>query len=150
MFAAATSFFARTQVSQNYNFASPSSGGSGSRSSTPGPNGSPNPAAPAAYSPPLNIGPWKVQSATHKVNGKRVSVWTFDKRSPEIERLNPLAKETTLNTLKAEAAALSRLRHPSILGMNLDYIISTCLNMVQKWSNPLKRLAVNSCLPLRL
>jgi SCY1-like protein 2 len=43
-----------------------------------------------------------VQSATHKVTGKRVSVWTFDKRSAEIDRLSPMAKEKSMDVLKAE------------------------------------------------
>ncbi|KAJ7074317.1 kinase-like domain-containing protein [Mycena amicta] len=101
MFAAATSFFARTAISQSYNLTTPSA--PGSRSSTPGPSGSSSP----SYSPPLSIGLWRVQSATHKVTNKRVSVWSFDKRSPEMERL----------LLKAEASSLTRLRHPSILEM---------------------------------
>ncbi|KAJ7197216.1 kinase-like domain-containing protein [Mycena pura] len=111
MFAVATSFFARTAISQSYNIASPP--GAGSRASTPAPSGT----SSATYSPPLNVGLWRVQSASHKVTNKRVSVWTFDKRSADIERLRPLAKERTLEVLKAEASALTRLRHPSILEM---------------------------------
>ncbi|KAJ6606557.1 kinase-like domain-containing protein [Mycena vulgaris] len=113
MLAAATSFFARTAISQSYNIASPP--GPASRSSTPGPAGS-SP-APLAFSPPLNVGLWRVQSASHKVTNKRCSVWSFDKRSPDMERLRPAAKERTLEVLKAEASALTRLRHPSILEM---------------------------------
>ncbi|KAJ7286048.1 kinase-like domain-containing protein [Mycena rebaudengoi] len=111
MLAAATSFFGRTAISQSYNIAT----SSGSRSSTPGPGGSSS--APAAFTPALNVGLWRVQSASHKVTNKRVSVWSFDKRSPEMERLRPVAKERTLEVLKAEASALTRLRHPSILEM---------------------------------
>ncbi|KAH8829604.1 other/SCY1 protein kinase [Flagelloscypha sp. PMI_526] len=124
MFAAVTSYLARSQVSQNYNIESSSSGfaSGSSRSSTPA-NGTSS--TPSTFSPPLNIGPWKVQSATHKVNGKRVSVWTLDKRAPEIERMNPLAKETTINTLKAEASSLSRLRHPSILETRTELVFAT-------------------------
>ncbi|KAJ7043254.1 kinase-like domain-containing protein [Mycena alexandri] len=113
MLAAATSFFARTAISQSYNIASPP--GPGSRSATPGPGSSS--AAPVAFSPPLNVGLWRVQSASHKVTNKRVSVWSFDKRSADMERLRPAAKERTLEVLKAEASALTRLRHPSILEM---------------------------------
>ncbi|KAK7693292.1 hypothetical protein QCA50_002859 [Cerrena zonata] len=65
----------------------------------------------------LQLGPWKVQSATHKVNGKRVSVWTADKRNAEMERMGPASKERMIEVLKAEAQALSRLRHPSVLEM---------------------------------
>ncbi|KAJ8699577.1 Protein kinase domain-containing protein ppk32 [Pleurotus ostreatus] len=113
MFAAATSFFARTAISQSYNIGGPSTG---SRSSTPGPS-SVSPSTPAAFSPPITVGLWKVQSASHKVTNKRVSVWSFDKRGPEMERLSPSAKDRTLEVLKAEASALGRLRHPSILEM---------------------------------
>jgi SCY1-like protein 2 len=138
MFAAATSFFARTAISQSYNIGGTSSN-AGSRSSTPGPAQSPgvnNATFSASFTPTVTIGLWKVQSASHKVTNKRVSVWTFDKRSQEMERLGPMAKERTLEVLKAEvrilfsrtirthqrtfscaqASALGRLRHPSILG----------------------------------
>ncbi|KAF5391896.1 hypothetical protein D9757_001705 [Collybiopsis confluens] len=119
MFAAATSaassFFARTNISQSYNIgynnASISSSSSGSRSSTPGPQNS----TPADS--PIVIGLWKVQGATHKVTNKRVSVWSFDKKGPDLERLGPLVRDRTLEVLKAEASALSRFRHPSILEM---------------------------------
>ncbi|KAG6909833.1 hypothetical protein DXG01_015106 [Tephrocybe rancida] len=112
MFAAATSFFARTAISQSYNIG-PSTG---SRPATPGqPSTSLN--APTPFLPSLNVGLWKVQSASHKVTNKRVSVWSFDKRGPDMERLGVPAKERTLEVMKAEASALGRLRHPSILEM---------------------------------
>ncbi|KAI0637126.1 kinase-like protein [Trametes polyzona] len=115
MFAAASSFFARTNISQSYNIG-PSA--TNSRTSTPAPAGSSNASLPSAALPsPFNVGPWRVQSATHKVTGKRVSVWSADKRSPDMERMGPASKERTLEVLKAEASALSRLRHPSILEM---------------------------------
>ncbi|KAI0361929.1 kinase-like protein [Trametes cingulata] len=115
MFAAASSFFARTNISQSYNIGTSAAG---SRTSTPGPSGTSNAALPsAALAPPFNVGPWRVQSATHKVTGKRVSVWSADKRSPDMERMGPASRERTLEVLKAEASALSRLRHPSILEM---------------------------------
>ncbi|KAJ2931423.1 hypothetical protein H1R20_g5707, partial [Candolleomyces eurysporus] len=69
------------------------------------------------FTPSFIIGLWKVQAAAHKVNGKRVSVWSFDKRGPDMERLGPAAKDRTLEVLKSEATSLSRLRHPSILEM---------------------------------
>ncbi|KAF5373040.1 hypothetical protein D9758_001726 [Tetrapyrgos nigripes] len=119
MFAAATSFFARTAISQSYNIGG-SSSNSGSRSSTPGPAQSPGPSNSTfsgSFTPTVPIGLWKVQSASHKVTNKRVSVWSFDKRSQEMERLGPMAKDRTLEVLKAEASALGRLRHPSILEM---------------------------------
>ncbi|TFK25044.1 other/SCY1 protein kinase [Coprinopsis marcescibilis] len=117
--AAANSFFGRTAISQSYNIASPSQS---SRPSTPasfGANGSGGPSAivPMPLTPPFHIGLWKVQPATHKVTNKRVSVWSFDKRGPEMERLGQAGKDRTLEVLKGEAAALSRLRHPSILEM---------------------------------
>ncbi|KAF9228683.1 kinase-like protein [Gyrodon lividus] len=111
MFAAATSFFSRTAISQSYNIGLTTNG---SRSSTPTPSGSSTPTVHS--SPPLRVGLWKVQEATHKVTNKRVSVWTFDKRA-EMEGLGPISRERVLEVMKAEAAALSRLRHPSILEM---------------------------------
>ncbi|GLB35144.1 putative protein tyrosine kinase [Lyophyllum shimeji] len=112
MLAAATSFFARSAISQSYNIG-PSSG---SRPATPG-QPSTSLHASAAFVPSLNVGLWRVQSATHKVTNKRVSVWAFDKRGPDMERLGTAARERTLEVLKAEASALGRLRHPSILEM---------------------------------
>ncbi|TFK42768.1 kinase-like protein [Crucibulum laeve] len=109
MLAAATSFFARTAISQSYDIGNTIQG---SRPSTPGSN-----AAPSPFAPSFNVGLWKVQSAAHKVTNKRVSVWNFDKRSSEVDRLGPVARERILEVLKAEASALSRLRHPSILEM---------------------------------
>ncbi|KAF9456136.1 kinase-like domain-containing protein [Collybia nuda] len=113
MLAAATSFFARTAISQSYNIGG---GSAGSRPSTPGQAGT-SVVAPPPFSPPLNVGLWRVQPAYHKVTNKRVSVWSFDKRASDIERLGPAARERTLEVLKAEASALGRLRHPSILEM---------------------------------
>ncbi|KZT26503.1 kinase-like protein [Neolentinus lepideus HHB14362 ss-1] len=118
MFAAASSFFARTNISQNYNIGTAATS---SRSATPtsGTPSGPSSSLPvaAARSPAFHVGLWRVQSASHKVTNKRVSVWSFDKRSPEMERLTAIAKEHTLSILKAEASALSRLRHPCILEM---------------------------------
>ncbi|KAL4062044.1 kinase-like domain-containing protein [Scleroderma yunnanense] len=109
MLAVATSFFSRTAISQSYNTGATNI----SRSGTPTPSGS---STPVSQAPTTRIGLWKVQGATHKVTNKRVSVWTFDKRV-EMEGLGPLSKERVLEVLKAEAASLSRLRHPSILEM---------------------------------
>ncbi|KAJ4501787.1 other/SCY1 protein kinase [Lentinula lateritia] len=118
---AATSFFARTNISQSYHIGSaPSSlSNAGSRPSTPAPqsSGPSTSTSPASFTPSIYIGLWKVQGATHKITNKKVSVWSFDKRGPEMERLRPSAKERTMEVLKAEAAALSRFRHPSILEM---------------------------------
>ncbi|PIL23844.1 hypothetical protein GSI_13595 [Ganoderma sinense ZZ0214-1] len=121
MLAAATSFFARTNISQNYNIGPSSSAGSGlsgSRTASPAPAGSSSSSLPAAAQPPpFNVGPWRVQPATHKVTNKRVSVWNMDRRNVEMERMGPASKERTIEVLKAEASSLSRLRHPSILEM---------------------------------
>ncbi|KAI0273824.1 kinase-like protein [Gloeopeniophorella convolvens] len=116
MFAAATSFFSRSNISQNYTIGGPSAG---SRAPTPAPGaGASSSTLPApAHVPSFQVGLWRVQSATHKVTGKRVSVWTLDKRNAEIDRMTPMAKDKTMDVLKAEATSLSKLRHPCILEM---------------------------------
>ena len=170
MFAAASSFFARSNISQNYNVGGPSSIIS-SRSGTPAQGSSSGPGALPAPSntPTFFVGPWKVQSGSHKTTNKRVSVWMFDKRNPELEKMGPAAKERTLEVLKSEvratrlcgfsgfytharceqATSLSRLRHPCVLGMHRngypDPPPLTTLHF-QRWLNPLKRHGVNSYL----
>lgn len=104
MLAAATSFFSRSNISQNYAIGG-SSTAAGSRTPTPvpGAGASSSSTLPApAHVPTFQVGLWRVQSATHKVTGKRVSVWTFDKRSAEIDRLSPMARDKTMDVLKAE------------------------------------------------
>ena len=91
MLAAATSLFARTHISQSY-VLSPA---------TSSPSTSAGLAPPVGH-PPFNVGPWKVHFAIHKTTSKRVSVWSFDKRSPELERCGPSARERVLEILKAE------------------------------------------------
>ncbi|TFY81754.1 hypothetical protein EWM64_g2255 [Hericium alpestre] len=113
MFAAATSFFSRSNISQNYNIGGTTSG---SRAATPSPSGQSSLPA-AAQTPPFHVGLWRVQSATHKVTNKRVSVWTFEKRTTELDRMSASAKETAMEVLKAEASSLSKLRHPCVLEM---------------------------------
>ncbi|KAE9407078.1 hypothetical protein BT96DRAFT_954642 [Gymnopus androsaceus JB14] len=110
MLAAATSFFARTNISQSYNIGNASGPNAGSRSSTPGPQspGS-NSTFSASFTPTIFIGLWKVQGAAHKVTNKKVSVWSFDKRGPDMERLGPLAKDRTLEVLKAEVQMVEPL-----------------------------------------
>ena len=98
MLAAATSFFARTAINQSYNIGTSSQ--NASRPSTPGTNGVPTASAPTT--PAFYTGLWKVQSASHKVTNKRVSVWTFDKRGPEVERLGSQGKDRTVEIMKAE------------------------------------------------
>ncbi|KZV84068.1 kinase-like protein [Exidia glandulosa HHB12029] len=107
MFAAASSLFARTNISQNYIIHGPN------QPLPPPQNGLPAPPP----TPPFHVGLWRVANAAHKTTGKRVSVWTFEKRSQEMDRLTPAAKERVVDVLKAEASALGRLRHPCILEM---------------------------------
>lgn len=116
MLAAATSFFGRTNISQSYSIGQPTGVGSASssRPSTPGvsstsgaASGSTNGVLSTTFTPTFADGLWKVQSAYHKVTNKRVSVWSFDKRSADMERLGPLARENALEVLKAEVSLLS-------------------------------------------
>ena len=106
MLAAATSFFNRTAITQSYNIGTPSHA---SRPSTPGTNGI---SVPAPSTPSFSIGLWKIQSGSHKVTNKRVSVWAFDKRGPEVERLSSQVKERTIEVMKAEVSC-SNHRHSS-------------------------------------
>ncbi|KAF6764989.1 other/SCY1 protein kinase [Ephemerocybe angulata] len=117
LLASANSFFGRTAISQSYSIGNPSQ--TSSRPATPGQTGSGSASgiAPLPFTPSFFIGLWKLQPAAHKTTGKRVSVWSFDKRGPDMERLGPAAKERTIEVLKLEATSLSRLRHPSILEM---------------------------------
>jgi SCY1-like protein 2 len=112
MFAAATSFFARTAISQSYNI-----GNAGSRASTPGPASVSGSSTSTQATPAIFIGLWKVQEASHKVTNKKVSVWVFDKRSPEMERLNALAKERTLEVLKNEVCQPESSRHSKLIAL---------------------------------
>ncbi|KAI6019640.1 kinase-like domain-containing protein [Pisolithus orientalis] len=140
MLAAATSFFSRTAISQSYNIGA----GNASRSSTPTPSGS---SSSVSHTSTARIGLWKVQGAVHKVTNKRVSVWSFDKRV-EMEGLGPLSRDRVLEVLKAEATALSRLRHPSILG-TVDFCsreddIHLQLSLSKRWSSLWRRRGTNS------
>lgn len=116
MLAAATSFFSRSNISQNYTFGPSPTSIPSSRSGTPVPSssstsngttasGSTLPAI--AHAPPFQVGLWKVQSATHKTTGKRVSVWAFEKRGQEVERMGPGAREKTVEVLKSEVRVFS-------------------------------------------
>ena len=108
MLAAATSFFARTAISQSYNIGTTTNG---SRTSTPTPSVSSSTSnLQVEFTAPVIIGLWKVQSASHKVTHKRVSVWSFDKRGPDMDRLSPLAKDRTLEVLKVDVSRLSHNR----------------------------------------
>lgn len=112
MLAAATSFFARTNISQSYNIGQPPSpSASSSRPTTPGiasssvttGSGSRGNGVPATtFTSTFAVGLWKVQSAYHKVTNKRVSVWSFDKRGADIERLGAAVRDLVLGVLKAE------------------------------------------------
>jgi hypothetical protein len=107
MFAAATSFFSRSNISQNYTIGASSTAAT-SRTNTPvpGAGASPSSLPTPAHVPPFQVGLWRVQSATHKVTGKRVSVWTFDKRNAEIDRLSPMARDKTMDVLKGEVRSM--------------------------------------------
>ena len=129
MLAAATSFFARSAIYQSYSI-----GGHGSRPTSPGTSAINTALQTNPSLPSITVGLWKVQPAFHKVTNKSVSVWSFDKRGPDMDQLGPGARERTMEVLKAEvrifligcpstlfhifleASALSRLRHPSVLG----------------------------------
>lgn len=102
MLAAATSFFSRTAISQSYNIGPQN----GSRSSTPTPAGSTSGARTGTHlSASGRVGLWRFQGATHRVTGKRVSVWTFDKRV-ELEGLGSMSKERVLEVMKAEVTPM--------------------------------------------
>lgn len=45
-----------------------------------------------------------------QVTGKRVSVWSADKRAPEMDKMGPASKDRYLEVLKAEA----RPKHPLV------------------------------------
>lgn len=118
MLAAATSFFARTNISQNYNIGTSST--TGSRSGTPTPSASSN-TAPTALSSPFNVGLWRIQAASHKVTNKRVSIWSFDKRGAEMERQGPMAKERALEVLKADVSCDPG--YPSVLISRIGFCV---------------------------
>lgn len=99
MLSAAAALFARTNISQNYTILSP-----GVKVDVPGNAGLPS--LPAG--PPFRAGLWLVQPAQHRLNGKRVSVWTFEKRGPETDRVGAQAKEMVLEALKAEVRFAKR------------------------------------------
>lgn len=106
MLAAATSFFARTNISQSYNIGS-STGtplGLGSRPATPGSSGNTSLSTSSPPTPTFHIGLWKVQSGWHKTTSKRVSVWSFDKRGPDMERLGQQGKDRVIEVMKAEVS----------------------------------------------
>ncbi|KZT56720.1 hypothetical protein CALCODRAFT_453963 [Calocera cornea HHB12733] len=100
--AAASSLFRGTAIAQNYTITTAASSSS-------------NVSAATAITPAFNVGPWKVQAATHKTTAKQVSVWSFEKRS--MDKMGAAGKERIIEVLKHEASSLSRLRHPCILEM---------------------------------
>ncbi|KAG9116805.1 hypothetical protein FRC07_007446 [Ceratobasidium sp. 392] len=107
MLAAASSLFSRSAIYTNYTISSSASTSASSQTSTALSSG------PTV--PPFQVGLWKVTEATHKVTNKRVSVWVYDKRGAEVDKLPAVEKDRVLTVLKAEVTALSRLRHPSVL-----------------------------------
>jgi hypothetical protein len=105
MLAAASSFFAGSNISKQYAVGgSPTPAGARPGASTPG-AGAPGPSTTIPHAPTFRVGPWRVQSAAHKTTGKRVSIWDLDKRSPWLERLNPPARERAMEVLKGEVRA---------------------------------------------
>lgn len=118
MFAAATSLFgARSNISQAYTVVAPG------QQLPPPANGLPAP--PPA--PAFHVGLWRVANAAHKTTGKRVSVWTFEKRSQEIDRLTPPARERVLEVLKAEVNSLLPLPATAMLDAPFKGISSRTL-----------------------
>ncbi|KAF8337568.1 kinase-like domain-containing protein [Cantharellus anzutake] len=111
---AASSFFKVSAISQNYIYASNNTPAIPSFSST-SVTRTGSPAPPQSNSPPFTSGLWRVQEAVHKTNGKRVSVWSFDKKNSSLDRLTANARDRVLEVLKAEATALTRMRHPCVL-----------------------------------
>lgn len=63
-----------------------------------------------AGSPSAVVGLWSVQNATHKSNGKSVSIWTFDKNSVSPSGGKGKAKlDLTADVLKKEVGDLYTL-----------------------------------------
>ena len=58
----------------------------------------------APRTPPLKIGLWGVQSASHKVTGKRVFAGSFDKRRQEVDELGLQTKEHLTEIVKSEVS----------------------------------------------
>ncbi|KAG9120806.1 hypothetical protein FRC07_003559 [Ceratobasidium sp. 392] len=94
MLAAASSLFSRSAIYTNYTISSSASTSANSQTSTALSSG------PTV--PPFQVGLWKVTEATHKVTNKRVSVWVYDKRGAEVDRLPAVEKDRVLTVLKAE------------------------------------------------
>ena len=119
---AATSFFKASAISQNYNYASnntitPSSLSSFTSSSSSvatRASGTSSPTPPQNNIHPFTSGLWRVQEAIHKTNGKRVCVWSFDKKNSSLDRLTANAKDRVFEVLKAEVC------------MNSDDFLSRC------------------------
>ncbi|SCV70030.1 BQ2448_1424 [Microbotryum intermedium] len=119
---AASSLGARSALSSNYTLATANSASSSSSSSSAAASSSSS--SSSAPLRTLQIGPWKVERASHNSSGKHVSIWSCDKSSlvaptGALKRDPHAARrlEKAVETLKKEAASLSRLRHPCILEM---------------------------------
>ena len=75
----------------------------------------------------FSSGGWKVHMAKHRLSGKKVSVFIFDKSKFEAEIYRFCAQsstfnakiivEDTLRVLKSEVSQLTRLKHPQILSV---------------------------------
>lgn len=53
-----------------------------------------------------------------QVTGKRVSVWSTDKRGPEMERMGPASKERYFEVLKAEVSCVIGAKRAPALSNN--------------------------------
>ncbi|KDQ16224.1 hypothetical protein BOTBODRAFT_54054 [Botryobasidium botryosum FD-172 SS1] len=112
MFAAATSaataFFKTSSISQNYVLRSSQNGAGSSSTASPS---TPSPEAIQSFP----AGPWNVSEAVHKITQKRVSVWSIEKRGQAMDKIPPQTRDTVVESLKTEVAALAKMRHPCIL-----------------------------------
>ncbi|KAM0752408.1 kinase-like protein [Meredithblackwellia eburnea MCA 4105] len=118
LFSTASSLVARSQLASSYTLAS----------AQQQQQGHPPP------QPPIQVGVWKVERATHNSNGKQVSIWTCERSSLVASSsgsssggrsgstssgasANARRLEKAIDVLKKETSSLSRLRHPCILEM---------------------------------
>jgi len=141
MLAAATSFFARTNISQSYHIGQPPSpGASSSRPTTPGVASSSvttgsgsggNGVLAITFTPTFAVGLWKIQSAYHRVTNKRVSVWSFDKRGADIERLGVAVRDSALRVLKAEVSGCRLSKR-----LTFTVLVGLCFGTVKTPFNP--------------
>jgi SCY1-like protein 2 len=114
MLQAAAALFNRTNLSQNYSILTPG---------TNVPSVTGLPAAPVL--PPFKAGPWFIQAAQHKLNGKRVSVWSFDKRGAEMDKLGAQSRERVIEVLKAEVSKVQKIVYRYVW----IYLVNLCADI---------------------